>query len=491
MTVSGGQFRVRGVALLTPEELGAVVAGAASVPAAADAIADAYQQRGWRNVLVLAVDTPPQATIFVSEHGLRAAHGAPQLSSYFAEFVGESTIEYSDFAIAAKLAETHATRAGSNIAASYRRENEAPFDAAMTLHTESRRDSGWDYQFNLANTGNRYLGRWFGSVAASWTAPSSWRFGAAYDRALPEFADTSGRADYDAISGFVDRVTRIGLFRFIAGYSDYEYTADGIDDVPANVELPEPELAASNLSLGFQGEHFLRMTPTWTWIFGEGITHSDYEIELIGTDESAAETYTAAHLGLGGKWGDVTAMLEPQVHVDLQVRQSLSDDFRGLDADSGFNTISYGSGVQIVPSPMLRLSLNFSGQYSGDALPNGEEWVLGGLDRLSAWLPGVTVGDRGTYTQLKAEVPVWGRDGLSLIVSAILDRGTAEFAASGEGLKSRLSSAGLGANFQFGRWWSADARIATPLEEDAPENFDIADQEVDFYVRVRRAWDAP
>lgn len=486
-----GSFNVRGVQLISHEELAAIVAGATSIAAVADAIADAYQKRGWRNVLVLAVDTPERPTIYVSEHGLRAAHGAPQLTRYFTQFVGQPAIEYSDFAIAARLAETHATRVGSDVAASYRRAEESPYDTAMTLHTQERRPSAFDHQFNLANTGNRYLGRWFGSAAVSWTALSSWRVGAAIDHAFPELDDTRGRADYNAISAFVDRVTQLGLFRVVAAYADYEYTADGVNERPVGEQEGDPQLAATNLSLGVQGEHFLHLTPTWSWIVGEGITHSDYDIELIGSTLSAEETYTAAHLALSGKWRDDLRSGRPAAFIDLQFRQSLSDSFRSLDADDGFNAMTYGAGVAITPNPLLRVSLSFTGQYSSFALPQAEEWVLGGLDRLSAWLPGVTAGDRGMLMQVKAEVPVWGRDHRSLIISAIAERGTSEFSDGANALHSTLSSAGLGAMFQFARYWSMDARLSTPLKEDAPDDFEIEEQEVDFYMRVRRAWDAP
>lgn len=123
-------LRVRGVRLLSTAAVGRALAGRLSLAAAADALADAYEGAGWRNVLVVVVDRPGEQIgeqmLVVHETGLSAVLGVDPLTVYFRPFIGPAPIRRSAFAIAARMAELHAGRTGADATALYQRSLEVP-----------------------------------------------------------------------------------------------------------------------------------------------------------------------------------------------------------------------------------------------------------------------------------------------------------------------------------------------------------------------------
>ena len=487
--LGAASLQVQGVDLLTDADVRRAVQGSSTLSQAANALADAYERAGWRNVLVVPVDIPSQLTLVVYEAGLSQLRGAQPLQAYFEPFVGPAPISHTSFAVAARLATLHAARTGMEAGALYGRSMDEPDRVTMNLGDARTRDSGLDYQLRLGNEGNRFVGRSFASVDLSWAAPSSWRVGVGYSRAVPELGGVRGDPRYEAVSVFTDRVTRFGVVKLLTSYADYRYLGFGVPQISGPAE--DPELQASALTAGLQLERFLYISPRWTWSAGAGVMHHEDGIEQVGTAASALERHSAAYLSSGGNWTALEIIGRPQALVDLQFQQSLADQFVNTVADTGFQVLSYRSGISVIPFGLGRLSLSYEGQQTDDALPQSAEWVLGGFDRLSAWLPGVAVGDRGTYTQLQYRIPLFvdGRHDLKL--AALAERATSEYVGRSESFDTKLSSAGLGLSYRQGRNWMVEGRISTPIEEDAPAAFAIDDQRADFYLRAARAFDSP
>lgn len=485
-------LRVRGVGLLPPATVTEALTGSTTLASAATALATAYERAGWRNVLLIPVDTAPQPTLFVYETGLfRVAGSVEPLLAYFEPFVGSAPVRHSDFAIASRLAELHGLRVGVDAGARYGRSADEPAQVTMNVGGERTRATPLDYQLRLANEGNRFVGRWFGGTDLSWAADSSWRIGVGYNRVLPELGEARGDPRYDGYSAFTDGITRFGTVKLLASYARYAYEGDGRPGAPFGDPDTSPRFEASQLGIGTQIERFVFISSDWILTTGAGLTHSEYELEQTGTAVSASERASAAHVAGGARWAAPRRALRPQAYADVQLRQSLSDEFDiPANADEGFGVSSYGAGIA-AELGHGRVSLMAEGQWTDDALPQSEEWVLGGLDRLSAWLPGVSVGDRGSYTRLEYQIPVWVQDRHDLKLALRAERGTSAFAGSGPAFASKLSSAGLALTYRYGRNWTLESRIATPLEEDAPAGFAIENQESDFYLRIARAFDSP
>lgn len=487
-------LRVRGVRLLSTAAVGRALAGRLSLAAAADALADAYEGAGWRNVLVVVVDRPGEQIgeqmLVVHETGLSAVLGVDPLTVYFRPFIGPAPIRRSAFAIAARMAELHAGRTGADATALYQRSLEVPEKLTLRVGDDAPASPKLDYQLRLGNEGNRFVGRWFGGVAATATAASSARLGLGYDRVLPELGDARGKPRYDGYSLFTDRVTRHGLIRLLASRAGYRYRGIGADNTALGMSTLEPALKASDLHVGLQGERFIHMSPHWRWSLGAGAAYDRYRIRQLGTRASAAETHAALQVTSGLKWHAAECGGRPQAYVDLQAQQSLVTEFRGTGATDDFRIGGLSSGISTRLFGADRLSLTHELQWSQDALPQSEQWLLGGFDRLSAWLPGVAVGDRGTLTRLSYQVSLFSRPKHDLRLALSAERGTSRFVGRAPALDTALSSAGLALSYGYTGHWRIETGIGKPLERDAPAAFAVDRQEATFHIRALRAFAA-
>jgi hypothetical protein len=479
-----GALRVRGLRVLDHSRLGAALRPATSLADAANALGDLYQREGWRNVLIAAFETGGEPTLVVYESGLaRIEPQASPLLPYFEPFLGVGPIDYGEFAQAASLAERHAQRIGFDASALYLRSRETPDEVAMAITGTRRRSNGFDWQLRLGNTGNRFVGRWFGGVDASYAAESSWRIGGGYARLLTSLGDTRGDPEYDGYSLFTDRVFTWGTARLSAARADYRYSAIGANAGPIReVDLPQFDARSSNVAV--QLERFLGVTPDWTWTAGLGVLHDDYRLRPVGSPLR----YTAAQLSVGGEW-------KPQPRDDrwrgvlgLRVRQSLQENSRNSGFEDAFDVYAYSAALSAGHAGPGRASFAYEGQWSDDVLPQAEQWVLGGIDRLFAWLPGVAVGDRGTAARLQYELPLLDEGRHKLAAFAVAEYGSSEFEAFG--LRARLADAGLRLRYQYATHWMLELLSAKPIYDDAPAGFDIDRQEVDWFVRGSRMFDA-
>lgn len=483
-------LHVHGVHLLSIARVGEALAGLLSVTAAADALADAYEHEGWSNVLVVVLDRSGESVLVVHENGLSDVIGLEPLANYFQGFIGPAPIQRSAFAIAARMAELHAGRIGVDDYALYQRSIAVPNELTMIVSDTAPSSPQLDYQLRLGNEGNRFVGRWFGSVAATATATSSARLGFGYDRVVPELGDARGKPRYDGFSLFTDRVTRHGLVRLLASHADYRYLGIGADNPALGASTAEPQLKAASLRAGLQGERFVYMSPQWRLSLGVGTAWDRYRIRQLGTSATASETHVAARANSGLKWSATEQGGRPQAYIDAQFRQSVFTRFRNTGATDDFRIASIDNGVSISLFGGDRLSLTHELQWTNDALPQSEQWLLGGFDRLSAWLPGVAIGDRGTLTRLLYQLAVLSQPNHELRLGLITERGTSRFVEQPSSLKTTLSSAGLTLSYCYAGSWRVETGIGKPLERDAPSAFAIDQQEARFHFRASRSFAA-
>ena len=75
-------------------------------------------------------------------------------------------------------------------------------------------------------------------------------------------------------------------------------------------------------------------------------------------------------------------------------------------------------------------SFTWSGQWADATLPQNQQWVLGGLGNLTAWLPAVLVGDSGMLARASLFAPPWARGELSVSGTRVRRGGRGHVATS-------------------------------------------------------------
>ena len=487
------QFQVFGTEqLLAPEAVESALADATDAASARRALLDAFAHAGYLNVLVAADAQAGQVRLWAMAIGFADIDGPERLKPYFDDFVGEQPVHYSDFAARQRLAQMHANRAGFEPFVLYEVVDEDRGRKQMKLRVGETR-SPWDYAVFAGNTGNRYFGRWIGGGGVSWTHPSSWRLGGTYERAFPELGDDPSNADYNQVGLFGDRVRPWGVVRLDMQYADYDYQGQrGARLLPLAADAEQPQYEASNLQVKLSGEHFIYMSPHWQWSVSEALSYRRYRNEDVRTDQGRRdERYSQASGAVSGRWSNDDADSRPMLFLRAELRQSLDSEALGTDAQNRFTTLGAEVGAASNVLSLGRLVISAQAQHSDEPLPEAEEWVLGGMDRLNAWLPGVAVGDQGYYARAQYSTPTWTLSNWGLEFITAYEHGQTEFVrADGEGSfgRVRLADVAVGVNVLTESPWKLELRGARPVMDDGLNADYLRSQEVDFFLRVSRSW---
>ena len=141
-------------------------------------------------------------------------------------------------------------------------------------------------------------------------------------------------------------------------------------------------------------------------------------------------------------------------------------------------------------SDASELNFNFSAQIADEQLPQQQQWVLGGMSALSAYLPGVLSGDSGYFTAADfTHKFILG--GVDLSASVFVEYGASQFENASGSAGAERSIADMGARIGADLGWgiTLDAVAARPLMDDGFESSDELDKlEADFYVVLKKVF---
>ena len=365
-----------------------------------------------------------QNTIYVqvNEGYLAEVEAPPTLQPYFEPFEGQRGLTASDLEPRRVLAELKATRAGYNMTGKYSIDPDNPEAFTWTIDGEEIPDYN-PFKFGAAfgNPGNRFLGRYFGTTNASYSAPNGDTFNLGYAHGFTDLGSSRGGENYNSGSFNYATVTRWGLYGLNASYTDYGISnlVDGVNGGPDPFVGDEED--ATILEVSLVGNQFLFANDQTRVLLEQQLEYVDSVFEFdqdrtIGTQtgrDIQDEQYGAARIGstLSHSWqflernGNLSGGIGYKRGFGGHVRtdfDTFGDPLRTKDFDiiDGKLDTAYE-----LPWNML-LGLNLKGQLSlDDRLPQQQQWVLGGPDNLSAFLPGVLVGDGGSFGNLRLQLP--------------------------------------------------------------------------------------
>jgi hemolysin activation/secretion protein len=122
-------------------------------------------------------------------------------------------------------------------------------------------------------------------------------------------------------------------------------------------------------------------------------------------------------------------------------------------ADEHFSIYTAHAGLD---QPLARgydVQIDVGAQTTPNTLPSYEQWVLGGWNALSAWLPGTLVGDRGYLGRLTVQAPPWRLGALQFRLALFAEHGAARYHVPVDGPGwQRLDDAGASLDLDLHRW---------------------------------------
>lgn len=419
----GYRYIVMGNHLLGSHELASALQSGATPQAAVGALKKAYEAKGYFLVALVGKAQNKQVLLQVVQGRLTHVEGPPALAAYFSGLKNRPAIQSSDIVRQSILAQAYAATNGKQPQISFKPAPEVGGSTMEVSQTPLSNSRWYGGSLTTGNFGNRYAGHYL-AQAQAYVKHNGYNLSLSHSRALTGLDENTRGAFYAATSGNLSKVTPFGTFQFDAGTTRYQL-GKAFADLSPSGKIRTYGLSATQLIYADEarrwsvqeGVHHIRDS---SYVFNGAYTlrdqkylvwdaSTDYSQRFTGVAGKPASFSLSGGVKLGGASGDAGFVHQtgaPTAHFQLYTASA---------------------GITQALSKNYSLQFNLSGQSSVDTLPNYEQWVLGGLNNISAYLPGTIVGDRGYLGRLTLQGPQWTAGPLRLQPSVFGEYGAARY----------------------------------------------------------------
>lgn len=536
--VNGYELRVTGDHHLTDDEMAKIFA-AANTPSQAIILMNSLAYR--KGHLLVTMQYAPDVSI-VHVHAVQGTVRRVEgegVAEYFEPLKGDSDLTRADFDRARVMANVRSERAGVDYTAQFVVDEGNPADVTLVFEGTPAEDyDPTDLTLKVGNQGSRYVGRYFGDVGLSHEFKNGVKASAAYQTAFTDLGESRGGEDYHRIQLGADRPFASGLYGI--NVSHVEYTQDlgsstvatGIDGLLCQLlglcgggATRSQDLDADINAIVLTGEQVLASDLDYRFNLFQKIEYIDSQIEVdnsgfLQEDEPSEfalqdEKYGVVEVGV--KYFGAKALEDKLMRWSAQFavaagvtgdsgtlgtykefREAALDENPGADVPevapaartAEFIALKPKVSLKIPTSPDGSINGSFVGQFADEQLPQQQQWVLGGMTTLAAYLPGVLVGDSGYFGLVNYE-HVFPTEVAKITGSVFAEYGTAwyENVSGSLGDERSIADAGVRVRAEFGWDVTVDAVAARKIADDGFEDEDDLDElEADFYITLKKVF---
>lgn len=474
--VAGYTIFVHAPGVLNEAEVIAAVMGVDDLSTAVRALAAMAQRRG-----VLAPKTlyaRSDNTIYVSiSAGTVSSVSAPeQLTPYFEGLTTKDALLVEEFEPKRLLAGIHASRMGGNYTPMFSPSDGSAYD--LTLKPAAEGVSPGSVRVNLSNTGNRFTGREFLDLDARRGTADGDEFSvlARTAASILEIDDVEPGSDYHEYQLGWSRVTPVGLFGLSGRYLDYRQRASNI---AFNGEL-------WTVDAGYTGVVSASTTSRITVQAKADYIYKQLELDSNGL-RVQKEPYPS--LELGAAWTTSFRLLGESwlSQASLSARQGLANEKHALTrADLGYWLVRPSFSLRSQGAPVV-VELQLAAQYADVTVPEQQQWIVGGVGNMHAYVPGVAVGDRGLLVRMAGEYKVPTYYGVEFKPKLFVEFGVAEYSNTFGVLPGGAQTlTDIGAELTIGLtpWLETALTAAVPLQHGNVDKATRDNARSDFFFRL-------
>lgn len=469
-------LRVVAPGIFTEREIREITAGFLDLSRAIRALNAAAQSKGAAVPRTLYARDGDAVYVSISAGSLAAVEGPPRLTRYFEGLVGDEPLGLADFEKRRLFAGTHASRMGQAFTPVF-----TPVEGAayrMTLKPGTEPVSAGAARVNFTNFGNRFTGREFIDFDARQGTPWGDEFAAQVRTGakITGIDDVEPGNEYNELFLGWNRVTAVGFFGVSGRMIDYRQR---FDELALNGEI-------KTLDVGYTG--IVSSSATRRLTVQARADYVEKRLEF-GATGLLAELEPYSSLELGSVW---TASF--RVFGQGLLSQSSLAVRRGLGANGEARTTTDLDYWLLRPAFSLRTvgegfgaELQVSAQLSNDSVPEQQQWVVGGVGNLHAYVPGIAIGDRGALARLVGEAPPLTLAGVSLKSRLFYEWGLADYReprAEQPPATQSVSNVGGELLFGFGRFFEISVAAALPLHDTGIDRQTRDDARADFLFRL-------
>jgi hemolysin activation/secretion protein len=399
----GYHYIIVGNHLLTKVELAQAVKSGATPKDAVAALKKAYERKGYFLVALLGKEQHGEVWLQVIQGRLTHVDGPQHMVAFFDHLKGDDRIKNSDVIRPSILAQAYAATNGQQPQISFKPSPEvggSTMDISEVPLADSHAVGG---SLTAGNYGNRYAGHYL-AQAQAWARHDGVTLQLSHSRALTGLDANTRGAYYSATSGSVSAVTPLGTFQLDGSTTTYRL---GKAFAPL---YPVGKIR----TWGLAGTQLLYADEQRRWSLQEGVHRvTNSQTVFGGTYTLQDQKYVVWDASSDFSWRfsglfSQVASLSASGGLKLGTAGAGGGFTRAPGSPTGHFRLYTGSVVVTQAlSHQYSLQFNLSGQASTDTLPSYQQWVLGGINNLSAWLPGTIVGDRGYLGRLTLQGPQW------------------------------------------------------------------------------------
>lgn len=528
-TIQNKTLRITGNRYLTDEQLRRILDNAETPSQAIRAINQAYYNLGHLLVTVYYAPQGETVLVHVINAGLAEVEAPKKIRVHFAGLIGDEELTVSEFDAKRILADVKSQREGVDYKISYQVKEGNPEAYTMVFTPEPVEDhDATDLILQMSNEGNRFIGRYFAGAGFQHQFDTGSELSLMFEKVVVGLGENDGGKSYDSIELQFDHPSRFGLYGLEASYIEYEREATFLEpagpptgstqgticDVGGLLGLPcediigdigtqrvQRDLKSKIGSVALTGEQVVYSDRSQRFTVAQRLEAIETEIETEDGEEILDEPHAA--LELGGKYSRRMRPLGVSTQLSLQlfVKGGFTGDDGTLGTDDVEEAVSAGkrTGEFLLLRPKLGLkfalgdaatfNINAVGQISDDdQLPQQQQFVLGGMDSLSAYLPGVLVGDTGAYSLVSLDGNGWDFWGINVVPSLFVEYGRVRFENAGgdPGEARSVSDGGLRLKADLGWQTSMEFVAAEPISENNIDKAALEEREVDFFWKLKK-----
>lgn len=421
VTSHGYHYTVVGNRLLPPAEVAAALSGATTPRDAVGALKQAYENRGYFLVALVGTQHEKEVSVRVIQGRITHIEGPKKLTRFFEDLKDDDELRKNDVIRPSILAEAYAATNTKQPQVSFQPAPEPGGSIMQISESPLANSHQLGASVTFGNYGNRYAARYLAQTQVS-ARQDGMSVQLGYARALPGLDPATHGAFYTGTTAAFSAITPIGIF--------------GLDGSRTAYQLGEkfaPLYPAGRIKVfGGTATQLLQADPLRRWSLSEGV-HRIHDMTTVfsGSYVLSDRRFTVVDLGSNFSWR-FGGLFNRTAALDAAVGIKLGYGLDGFTAAPGapashFNIYTANvDTTQSLPGD-YSLKLSLAGQATPDTLPSYEQWVLGGLNNLSAWVPGTITGDRGYLGRLVGQGPEWHAGAVRLRPSAFVEHGASRF----------------------------------------------------------------
>lgn len=447
----GYHYTLTGNSLLPPEALRNVLFNAADPEKAVRDLRALYLAKGYFLIAVRAKLLPTkQVKVEIIEGEITQETSMGPISWFFSNLRNRPDVRRQNLIYRSILADEFARSNGKRLQIGFGPSSN-PGGSTLEIHQTPIPDffplSGNVY---FGNYGSRYSSRYLTGGSLNYNPGLGITLYGNGATGLPGLTHASQGSQFENGQVGLSSITPCGTYGFTAQWTHYRI---GVAATPLN--------PTGNVFLwSVTGSQLLYADSHLRWSANEAFTHVTNNVkvyqELIpGGFPLTTQHYNYFSIGTEGNYAYLMFQHPGSLGFSLNYNQGVSPDKGSLYANQpGYPTAHFHYfNVSLNLNQSLpwgfNASLSASGQGAFNTLPQQQQWVLGGFGNLSAWYPGILVGDNGYSAHFQIESPSWHDHGVSVDSRIFVETGGSNYVYSPQRPPwQSLSDVGIGVGLQ-------------------------------------------